>query len=199
MMARRSLPPLSPEDRALWEALKKQIRPLHVEPPKPQIRDLETRPERAAKRPSKPPQEASELVWQAPGQFARALASSGGRKAPNDLREGGSQGLDRAKADRLRRGKMTIEGRLDLHGLTQDQAKAQLEKFIHASAKAGKRNLLIITGKGLSSGGHGVLRTRVPEWLGQGDLGRQVLAFSYAQKRDGEQGALYVLLRKTRG
>ena len=121
------------------------------------------------------------------------------RRHPNDLRDGGSVGLDRAKAERLRRGKMPIEGTLDLHGLTQDQAQARLEQFILAAAAAGKRNLLIITGKGLSSGGRGVLRARVPEWLGQGALGRYVLAFSYAQKRDGEQGALYVLLRRRHG
>lgn len=140
-----------------------------------------------------------DLIWQAPGQFAKTLASRSTLARANDLREGGSLGIDRAKADRLRKGKMTIEARIDLHGLTQDQAKSQLESFVASAAKRGQRNLLVITGKGLSKGGQGVLRARVPEWLGQGELGRKVLAFSYAHRKDGEHGALYVLLRRPRG
>ena len=196
-MARR-LPPLDPQDQALWDALKGQVRPLQANTPSAPLAAASQnrrapQPPKKTKKPSSP-----DLIWQAPGTFAlpKIARPSAPSSQPSDLRAGGSYGLDRAGAERLRRGRMPIEGTLDLHGLTQDQAKDRLEAFIQAAARAGKRMLLVITGKGLSKGGEGVLRARVPEWLGQGELGRQVLAFSYAQRRDGEQGALYVLLRR---
>ena len=194
------LPALSPEDQALWEVLKQEVRPL---PGAVVISDVPESPEAPATEPRTPkagwPQD---LVWQAPGQFAKdqlRKATVARASDPSDLRMGRILGLDRARAERLRKGKMPIEGRIDLHGLTQDQAKAQLEAFVAAAACRGQRTLLVITGKGKNIGGQGVLRRRVPEWLGQGDLGRQVLAFSYAHRRDGDQGALYVLLRRPHG
>ena len=207
------LPPLDLEDRALWDALKKEVRPLSNSLPKGALEsDKLQAPSskipkigaRITARQSKLP--APDLIWHAPGQFAQPQRSPNQPQVtdpctpqPNDLRAGGSRGLDRAGAARLRRGKIPLEGQLDLHGLTQDQAKACLERFVAASAKAGKRYLLVITGKGLGSGGQGILRRRVPQWLGQGMLAQQVLAFSYAHRRDGERGALYILLRRSRG
>ena len=202
-MARRRLPALGAEDRALWDALKQGVTPLKSPlqalpgqiPTPPTARA----PTVAVKRPQEKSPATPDLVWEAPGQFAATIRSMRPQtRVPQDLRAGGSRGLDRANAERLRRGKMPIEGRLDLHGMTQDQAQDRLEGFIVNAAAAGKRHLLVITGKGASNGGRGVLRTRVPEWLGNARLGGHVLAFSYAQKRDGEQGALYVLLRRAR-
>ena len=203
----RKLPPLDPEDRALWDALKQQVRPLDEgarrtrrlegemtpAPPRAPFAKADQRTKPYTPPPTSPP----ELIWQPVGRFAAAQDHKPALRAgPSDLRAGGSRGLDRARAERLRRGKMPLEGRLDLHGLTQAQARARLETFILAAFEAGKRTLLVITGKGSGSGGRGVLRTTVPQWLGQAPLGALVLAFSYAQKRDGEQGALYVLLRR---
>lgn len=193
MMAKRNLPALTPEDRALWDALKSEVRPLNSDSShfKEFYSEIKKTPINRGRK--LPP----DLVWEAPGKFASTRNIIKNQRAPNDLREGGSTGLDRAGAERLRRGKMRIEGKLDLHGLTQREAQERLEAFVANSADLGKRHLLVITGKGSKSGGQGVLRARVPEWLGQGVLSRLVLAFSYAQKRDGEQGALYVLLRRS--
>ena len=200
-MARRQLPPLSAEDRALWEALKQEVTPMHAHPvvtlsPKTEAAKA-AKPKAPKSISSKPDSDA--LIWQAPGNFAKTLRQTRAAlpSAPRDLRDTQAKGLDRASADRLRRGKMPIEGRLDLHGMTQVQAEAALSRFIINASNAGKRHLLVITGKGLSKGGEGVLRRMVPEWLGRGELARHVLAFSYAQKRDGEHGALYVLLRRS--
>jgi len=107
--------------------------------------------------------------------------------------------LDKRTGQKLVRGKMPLEGRLDLHGLTQDQAHGKLARFIATSAEAGKRCVLVITGKGLKPTGEtGVLRQAVPRWLNSSELRPLVLAIRYAQAKDGGEGALYVLLKRRR-
>ena len=107
--------------------------------------------------------------------------------------------LDKRTGQKLVRGKMPLEGRLDLHGLTQDQAHGKLTRFIATSADAGKRCVLVITGKGLKPTGEtGVLRQAVPRWLNSAELRPLVLAIRYAQAKDGGEGALYVLLKRRR-
>ena len=88
---------------------------------------------------------------------------------------------------------------MDLHGMTQDQAHRALNAFIDASSHAGRRCVLVITGKGgRGDGSVGVLREQVPRWLNQAPLRPLVLAFSYATPKDGGEGALYVLLKRKR-
>jgi DNA-nicking Smr family endonuclease len=109
--------------------------------------------------------------------------------------------MDRANAERLRRGKHPIEGRLDLHGMTQIEAYRALARFIAEARTAGKRCVLVITGRGASKGpdgGAGVLRAAVPRWLDEPEFRTNVLAVAVAQPRDGGGGALYVMLRRTR-
>jgi DNA-nicking Smr family endonuclease len=118
--------------------------------------------------------------------------------APPRRRPGGGE-VDKRTAERLKRGEMEIEGRLDLHGRTQAQAHEALRRFIASSYAAGKRCVLVITGKGRGGdGGPGVLQTRVPEWLKDGDLAPAVLRVQKAQPQHGGGGALYVLLRRKR-
>ena len=92
---------------------------------------------------------------------------------------------------------MAIDGRIDLHGMTQDAAHAALTGFIAHSHEAGRRCVLVITGKGRAGGG--VLRAQVPRWLNQGPLRERILGFSYARPQHGGDGALYVLIRRRRG
>jgi DNA-nicking Smr family endonuclease len=103
-------------------------------------------------------------------------------------------GLDRASAERLRRGRYPIEARLDLHGMTQAEAHRALNGFVAGSRAIGRRCVLVITGHGRMSGG--ILKSAVPRWLNEPDLRRHVLAITPAQQRDGGAGALYLLLRK---
>ena len=103
-------------------------------------------------------------------------------------------GLDRASAERLRRGRYPIEARLDLHGMTQAEAHRALAGFISGSRAIGRRCVLVITGHGRVSGG--ILKAAVPRWLNEPDLRRHLLAITPAQLRDGGAGALYLLLRK---
>lgn len=103
-------------------------------------------------------------------------------------------GYDRANAERLRRGRHPLEARLDLHGMTQEQAHRALLHFIPAARAAGHRCVLVITGRG--SAGGGVLRQAVPRWLEEPGLRPHLLAVAPARPRDGGSGALYLLLRR---
>jgi len=116
-------------------------------------------------------------------------------KALPPLEIGKSAGIDRASFEKLKRGQMAIEARLDLHGKTQDEAYRELSSFIARAQAQGKRLALVITGKGRE--GKGVLRESVPRWLNEPALRGRVLALANAQPRDGGAGALYVLLRRT--
>jgi DNA-nicking Smr family endonuclease len=118
-------------------------------------------------------------------------------------------GLDRRSSEKLRKGRMTIDGRVDLHGLTQKEAHARLRSFLGSAHRQGKRCVLVITGKGSSpeksddapfmgGGRRGVLREEVPKWLALPDLRRLVLDTRTAQDKHGGSGALYVLLRRQR-
>ncbi|HTZ35590.1 MAG TPA: Smr/MutS family protein, partial [Stellaceae bacterium] len=109
-------------------------------------------------------------------------------------------GLDRANAERLKRGRHPVEARLDLHGLTQAEAHRALATFLAAARTAGKRCVLVITGRGAAKGaeGGGVLREAVPRWLAEPAFRAHLLAIATAQPRDGGAGALYVMLRRTR-
>ncbi len=107
-------------------------------------------------------------------------------------------GIDRANAERLKRGLHRIEARLDLHGMTQGEAHRALAAFIDASHDAGRRCVLVITGRGLGSSGSGVLKSSVPRWLEEPELRRHVLAIATAQPHHGGAGATYLLLRRHR-
>jgi L-lactate dehydrogenase complex protein LldG len=107
-------------------------------------------------------------------------------------------GIDRANAERLKRGLHRIEARLDLHGMTQAEAHQALAAFIGAARDAGRRCVLVITGRGFGSSGSGVLKSSVPRWLEQPELRRQILAIAPAQPHHGGAGATYLLLRRRR-
>jgi DNA-nicking Smr family endonuclease len=98
---------------------------------------------------------------------------------------------------RVRRGRLEIDGRLDLHGLTQDEARAALSGFLERLSASGGRCGLVITGKG-RSGGEGVLRRRLPEWLGEPGLARLVSGYAPAHARHGGDGAWYLFIRTRR-
>ena len=98
---------------------------------------------------------------------------------------------------RLRRGLQPIDGRVDLHGSTVDEARVRLEVFLRTMRTRGERCVLVIHGKGRNSaGGVAVLRGEVSAWLSQGASSAHVAAFTTARREDGGEGAMYVLLRR---
>jgi DNA-nicking Smr family endonuclease len=170
---------LRAEDAELWRRVTRNIAPLHRRPPlrpsRPPERELRASP--AAEPPPAPPSRA------APRPAALAAASLD-RVA----------GLDRATADRLKRGRYPVEARLDLHGMTQAEAHSALAGFLTRSRAVGRRCVLVITGHGRISGG--VLKAAVPRWLTEPVLRPHLLGIAIARPQDGGTGALYVLLRR---
>jgi len=108
--------------------------------------------------------------------------------------------IDRRLKQRLARGQIEIDGRIDLHGRTLSEAHAALLRFLHRSQGEGLRTVLVITGKGGPDPerGRGVLRRQVPLWLTLPDLRAYVLAVEEAHIAHGGAGALYVRLRRGR-
>ena len=102
------------------------------------------------------------------------------------------QMIEPARLRRMARG--LLGDRIDLHGLNQDQARAELIDFLVDCARRGVRGALIITGKGTL--GDGVLRRRVPDWLTEAPLRPLVAGISEAHRRHGGAGALYVALKR---
>jgi len=121
--------------------------------------------------------------------------------APNLL--GAKAGLDKRTDEKVRRGRLPIDARIDLHGLTQDEAHAALAGFIRRCHGNGHRLVLVITGKGGAwkgdgPRGDGVLKSTVPRWLNEAALRPLILAVHPAQPQHGGGGALYVFLKRVR-
>jgi len=113
--------------------------------------------------------------------------------------EGARIGLDPRLVTRLRRGEFATQSHIDLHGLTQPDAKEALTQFILDSVRKGRRTVLVVHGRGLRSpGGQPILKHATAQWLSHGTIGGYVLAFTSARAYDGGAGAVWVLLRRER-
>lgn len=127
------------------------------------------------------------------------FASTSDRLAQDPVR------MDAKAFGRLKRGKLQPEARIDLHGMTLDQAHRELAGFILGTQMRGFRLVLVITGKGMREDPHdpmprrrGVLKTQVPQWLRMPPLSACVLQVSEAHIKHGGGGAYYVYLKKRR-
>jgi len=113
-------------------------------------------------------------------------------------------GLDRNTEEKVRKGQMAIEARLDLHGRTLDRAREDLLRFVQSSFTQGMRGLLVITGKGRSTRdswfapGEGAIKREFPLWLEDPAIKSYILSVSQARNQHGGSGAWYVYLRKNR-
>jgi len=105
---------------------------------------------------------------------------------------------------KLGRGRVPIDGTLDLHGMRQEEAYAALTRFVTARAARGDRTVLVITGKGLKKLNgdpativeRGVLRTMLPIWLNSPELKPMVSGWDQSAQSHGGEGAWYVRLRR---
>jgi DNA-nicking Smr family endonuclease len=104
------------------------------------------------------------------------------------------EGIEPNRKHRIAKEREEIGARIDLHGMTQDRARAALEGFLARAWAEGWRAVLVITGKGVQ--GDGVLKKRVPDWLGAAHLAHIVAGISEAHRRHGGEGALYVALKR---
>jgi DNA-nicking Smr family endonuclease len=173
-MSKPSDKSLSDEDRVLWNLVARSAKPL--------------KGKRAVDIPEPPPvsmEDAMETVAPKPAVSPAAR--------PKQIV---SHSLDRPTYEKLAKGRLPIEGRVDLHGMSQEQAYSLLLSFLHRAHAGGVRYVLVITGKGSSSGGEGVLRRAVPAWLSTAPFRPLVSSHDHAARNHGGAGALYVRLRR---
>jgi DNA-nicking Smr family endonuclease len=198
-MARRRL---SEEERLLWETIAKTAKPLK---PKAKAKPAVQAPVQTAAAKPAPPGKMQKRAKAPPSPPPTPIPAP--LRPAHELSHGLSTGIDKRQAERFRRGQTPIDGKIDLHGRTQQEAHDALHTFIMRAHRAGKRCLLVITGKGMTTGGMttkqgvakaGVLKENVPRWLNEPSLRRHVLAFAYARPEHGGEGALYVLLKRER-
>jgi DNA-nicking Smr family endonuclease len=180
---------LSDEERALWESVAKQTKPLRKKP-------------RTAKAPAAPSLDVPVIASAtappkhlSPAKIPRAsrpeLPPSAPPLAP----------LGRRERSHLSRGRKEIDARLDLHGMTQTRAHRALFGFLQRAHHDGLSFVLVITGKGKVGGaesGRGVLRRQVPQWLSLPEFRSLVIGFDEAHVGHGGEGALYVRIRRAR-
>ena len=174
------------DEKILWEKVTQSVRRMNPQPafqtPK-QGGALKTGPQKTS--------------WIDRSQSVQAKAKTLPDKTmPADFRLGETSGIDGTSARRMQRGQVPIEDRLDLHGLSQEEAQKEVKVFIGSAVQKNFRHVLIITGKGRD--GHGILREKVPEWLKDAPLCYHLNAISYAQPKDGGKGALYIRLKRQR-
>lgn len=160
---------LKDEDRSIWRAAMRGVKPLRLTP----------------KAPEEP---AGSHAVPLPVKFDWRRDDTKSSAPPGTI--------DRRTLTRIKRGELTIDARLDLHGLTQEAAHRALVRFIATSAGGGARVALVITGKGRS--GEGILRAAVPRWLAEPAMHGRILAVMPAAANHGGAGALYIVLRRTR-
>lgn len=176
----------------LWEIVTKDVRKLkHAEivPAKGTVSKAKKTPLKSAKIVSAPPVVASKPVKQ-------IAAKSGGPDGK----------IDRKTDDKIRKGDMEIEGKLDLHGNTAAAARKKLLTYIVKSHAQGKRCVLLVTGKGQSGpdktewyeSGKGIIRREFRLWLEDASVRGLIMSVTEAQARHGGSGAFYIYLRKNR-
>lgn len=110
--------------------------------------------------------------------------------------EGIANGVNPEVARRLHRGDFSIQSHIDLHGLRVQEAHEAFDEFLNKSILTGKRAVLIIHGRGLSSPAKPILKSKVYLWLTTSPWHKWVIAFTSARVCDGGAGATYVLLRQ---
>lgn len=184
---------LRPEEEALWQTVARSAAPMHSSRSHMPVQNLPP-----ALVPDPPAFQPDTMPRFRVGEKARAADLM-----PRPLTP--SIQMDRKAFDRLVRGKLAPEARLDLHGMTVAEAHPELIRFILNSSAAGLRLVLVITGKGKARPDfgpipqqYGVLKHQVPAWLRLAPLGPAILQVSEAHLKHGGSGALYIYLRRGR-
>ncbi|MGL4405081.1 MAG: Smr/MutS family protein [Notoacmeibacter sp.] len=180
-MRRKKEHALAADDRILWEKVARTVTPLG--PPRAALPELEA--------------VDFEALLEAP---KIEVAKPEPVKTPSKPKTAKSpEAIDEPIQRRIAKGKVAIEARIDLHGMTQDEAHFLLMSFIIRAAQRHLRTVLVITGKGRSPKSEGALKRAVPMWLSQPAFALHVSGYADAAQSHGGEGALYVRLRKPVG
>lgn len=195
---RRRIRALSEEELKLWRVVTKDAKPL---PGKHHPPEAEKPADSAPAGPVVSKAKQKKLVHSAP-VTVRPVTPAG----PPPL-----AGLDRRTSQKLSRGQVEAEARLDLHGHGREEARIALLRFVSSCRASGLRCVLVITGKGESpfsrhilhssryheAAEHsGILRSALPVWLEEAAFRAEVASFQPAHPRHGGGGAFYLWLRK---
>jgi DNA-nicking Smr family endonuclease len=176
---------LSEEERALWESVAKQAKPLRKKPAaaKAQAALPDAQMPAAAKLAASLEPLPSAKILRTPKPEAPPLAPIG-----------------RRERSQLSRGRKEIDARLDLHGMTQTRAHRVLSSFLQRAHRDGLTFVLVITGKGKMGvdSERGVLRRQVPQWLSLPEFRALVVGFEEAHIGHGGEGAIYVRIRRSK-
>lgn len=104
--------------------------------------------------------------------------------------------LDGGWDQRLRRGQVSPDRVVDLHGYTLSDAHMVLAAALDDAIADGARVLLVITGKGRSDRPSRI-KAELADWLGTGGHRSRIAALRPAHPRHGGGGAHYLILRRT--
>lgn len=172
---------LTREDRLLWARVAKTIDPLRAADA---LDDLVLDAEERAK-------DAEPVVRKAARAFtAAAQQPRAAEGRPASL-------IDRPTRRKLEKGRVDIDGRIDLHGMSQAEAHGALLSFLRRAQERGHRHVLVITGKGSSPRSEGVLARSVPTWFATMPFRGLVSGYEQAARRHGGEGALYVRVKRS--
>ncbi len=193
MVKRQKKRPLV-NDWHLWTEVKRSVSPLRPLPA--EQAEAEDAAEIIVATGPRPPVFDKRGRWTGPSLPAYSPAP----QAPQAAAPGGP--IEPRMRRRLMRGRIEIDGTLDLHGMRQAEARAVLQRYIVARAGRGDRTLLVITGKGLKKTDdlrildRGVLRAMLPVWLAEPSLAPYIAGYDSAAQGHGGEGAFYVRLRR---
>jgi DNA-nicking Smr family endonuclease len=192
---------LKPEEVELWQKVAETADALH----RRQTFDPETYASKPIRKKNDPMQQPITLDGRTPPKPVARKSSVDLVPSLNERFRQAPVQMDRKVFSKLKKGKLKPEARIDLHGMTLDRAHGALMRFILSSHGAGRRLVLVITGKGKDrdDGGpiptrFGILRHQVPQWLGTPPLSSMVMQITPAHVSHGGGGAYYVYLRRQR-
>lgn len=175
-MARRHL---SSEEKALWNALARSVRPL-----------------RPAVRVSEPP------ILPVAALPATGLTRGPLPSAPTAPPRVPAAVLDSGWERRIRSGTLTPDMSIDLHGHSLAAAHGRLNQALSAALARDVRVLLVVTGKPPKMGGvgrdsrRGAIRGEIGHWLETSAYADRIASVRLAHPRHGGDGALYIILRR---
>jgi DNA-nicking Smr family endonuclease len=184
---------LSTEEFELWKQVRRTVKPLA---PDPLDREIEEWIDHTARDmpapiavPTAPAREQTPFVPPPMPPYVPPVSKPGDSGPPATF--------DQHTIRRIKKGRIEIDSRIDLHGLTEIEAHRRLFDFLRQCQQQEARIVLVITGKGKS--GAGVLRRAVPLWFEEGAFRTMIGGFRPANPAHGGDGALYVRLRRVSG
>ncbi len=166
---RNAQKPLSSDDKAIWQRVTRTVTPS---------------PHRARKAQNSP----AVILPSDKGPFMRVPPN------PKPCKPQAADSLQPSADKRVRRGRIRINRRIDLHDMTRSQAEAALFNLVRAAYAKQERCLLVITGKGLRL--NGVLRQNLPHWLNGPEIRPLIASYAQAHIKHGGTGAWYVFLKR---